>query len=93
MTSSRIQVAGNNRFTVTGVEVVFVVIMTTSTLGNDLGLVILPVRMGMNIVVTGRAGHVVQLVYAGEMLTAFFFVTADAFRFLRHDITGDVRVE
>ena len=55
MTGGRIKVAYHNRFAVTGVKIIFMVIMATGTLGNDSGLVILPVSMRVNIVVAGGA--------------------------------------
>jgi hypothetical protein len=64
VTGRRILVAGHDGLAVNRVNVVFVIIVAAGTLGNDFSFVIIPVSVGMDVIVAGSAGHIVQLMYA-----------------------------
>jgi hypothetical protein len=93
MTGCRILVPGDNGLAMNRVEIIFVIIMATGALGDDFGFVTFPVCVSMDIIVTGSAGHIIQLMDAGIVFAGFFLVAAHAFGLSGHDITGYMRVD
>ena len=78
--------AGHDSLAVTGFGIILMIIMATGALADYFCLVVVPVGMGVDVIVTVGAGDFIELVYARIMLLGFFFVASDALRFGRHDI-------
>lgn len=58
----RVAIASHNGLAMTGIDIVLMVVMATGTLGYNFCFVTLPIGVGVNVVMTIRAGYFVEFV-------------------------------